>query len=196
MTEQLADTKMTDDEVIEAIASIKKQAKSHIGGYVYYELLGQGYISGIDQLRHSNTFLAELYGDINEFLMTYRPSYDELFGLDTDSFDIINEHFATMGDTADDLVDYLDDIFVTEFVDKFAELADYPSESAKLSAGQFVGAVFETLEENQGKVTKDEVIADGLVTIYIRVLLNHAEQIDNLTKDDIKTALLDIINDD
>lgn len=195
MTEQSPNFEMTDDEVMEVITLIKKQAKSRIGKYVHCEFLGEKYPHDSEKQKPSNTLLAELYGDSTEFLMDYRPYYSEMFGIDDDRFYIINEHYAAMGYTADDLVDYLDDIFVTEFVERFAELADYPSESAKLSAEQFVYTVFETLEEHQDKFTDDEVISDGLVTVYIRaLLLNHAEQLDTLIEQDIKHTIMNVLN--
>lgn len=156
MTEQFVDIEMTDDEVMDAIASIKEQAKSRIGEHVYCYLM----------TNQSDTFMEELFGDITEFLTSYRPDYGDLFGIDNDRFYIINEHFAAMGNTADDLVDWLDDIFVTEFLNMFAELADYPSKSdnVTVTGEQLVKLVFEALSE------RHDTVADYMVRIHIRTL--------------------------
>lgn len=190
MTDQVLDI-----VVKEFIKLIQSMAQNVISDHVYYETLGHGYISGLQHLKPSNTMLAELDGDVTEFLNNYRPDYADLFDISGDAFDIINEHFAFDGTTADDLVDWLDDIFVDNFLEFFSEIEYSRYYSADRTKGQITRLVFKTLLDNQDKVTDDGIIYDGLVLAHMRALWQiYGLELSTVSDDDIKHQIINVIN--
>lgn len=171
---------------------VQNLAQDLISDHVYYKTLGHGHISGSEHLKPSNTMLAELHNDATEFLSSYRPNYAELFGISNDAFDIINEHFAFDGTNADDLMDWLDDIFVVRFLEYFSGIEYYTSNR---SIKQLTQLVFKILLDNQDKVTDDDIIYDGLVLAYMRTLWQiFGKEVATVSDDDITHHIINVIN--
>lgn len=189
-------TEQASDIVSKALIKlIQKQAQDLIGDYVYYRTLGYGHIFNSGYLKPSNTMLEELDNDATEFLSSYRPDYAKLFGISSDAFDIINEHFAFDGTTADDLIDWLDGIFVYNFLEFFSEIEYSRYCRDDRTKGQLTQLVFKTLLDNQDKVTDDGIIYDGLVLAHMRALWQiYGLELSIVSDDDIKHQIINVIN--
>lgn len=176
----------------ELIKIVQNKADDRIREHVFYKVFAHTYISKEEPPKPSNTMLAELDNDASEFLNNYRPDYADLFDISGEAFDIINEHFAFDGTTADDLIDWLDDIFVDTFLEFISEIEYY---SINRTRGQLTQLVFKTLLDNQDKVTDDDVICDDLVLVYMRALWQiYGLELSTVSNDDIKHQIINVIN--